>query len=152
MTYFETKRLLEQIRFKRRLAERIKEEIISLRENYDMLFCPLGNATSRQTHSQDSPVERLVMRVEDKRAELEHMLQEIMDLEDKLAGAMRMLTPNEQEIIIGYYMQGKTHYQLANETYYSRETTFRIKRKAINKIARCMQDAKTQDMRKVDTL
>lgn len=138
MTYIEVKKLLEQIKHKKRLAERIKEEISSLRENYDMLLSPLGNIRNHQTHSQSSPVERLVLRVENKCAELGRVLQQIMDLEDKIANAMRTLTPIEQEIIIGYYMQGKTHYQLAKETYYSRETTCRIKRRAIEKIARYM--------------
>lgn len=140
MTYKEAKRLLEQIKHKRQLAERIKCEISTLRENYDILACSLGCAgVGKKKMHTGSPVEQVILRVENKCAELGRVLQQIMDLEDKIANAMRTLTPIEQEIIIGYYMQGKTHYQLAKETHYSRESTFRYKRQAIQKIARYMQ-------------
>jgi DNA-directed RNA polymerase specialized sigma subunit len=139
MTYIEVKKLLEQIKHKKRLAERIKQEINTLRENYDTLTCPLVGVPNSNTHSQDSPVERLFMRVAEKQEKLAKLLNGIMDLEDKLSEAIKKLTFYEQEIIIGYYYQGKTHTQLAYETHYSRESTFRYKRQAIQKIARYMQ-------------
>jgi RNA polymerase sigma factor (sigma-70 family) len=139
MTYKEAKRLLEQIKHKRQLAERIKCEINTLRENYDILACSLGCAGvgKKKTHT-GSPVEQIILRVDKKCSELERVLQQILDLEDTLLNAIKTLTAIEQNIVVGYYWKGKTHYQLAKETYYSRETTCRIKRRAIEKIARYM--------------
>ena len=135
MTYDEVKKLLEDIKDKKRLALRIKQEINTLRENYDILLSPLGNVAV--THSiQSSSVERLVERVEDKRDEFETTLQEIYDLEDILAQAIKTLTPVQQNIITGYYMQDKTHDKLAEECNYCERSIKYIKRRAIEKLAR----------------
>ena len=138
MTYQEAKELLEQIKAKKRLCLRIKQEINTIRENYDILASPLGNLTGCSHSCETSSVERLVMRVEEKREKFEKILEEIMDLEDKLSNVINTLTPTEQDIIIGYYMQDKTHYQLADQCNYCDKQIWRIKKTAINKIARRM--------------
>jgi len=136
MTYQEAKELLEQIKSKRRLCIRIKDEINTLRESYDIIKSPLSNLTGGTHPCGISSVERLVMRVEEKRERFERTLQETMDLEDKLSEIINTLTPTEQNIIIGYYMQDKTHYELANQCNYCDKQIWRIKNKAIEKIAR----------------
>ena len=136
MTYREAKELLEQIRDKKRLCLRIKQEINTIRENYDILASPLGNLTACSHSFSTSSVERLVMRVEEKREKFENVLAETMDLEDKLSETINTLAPTEQDIIIGYYMQDKTHYELANQCNYCDKQIWRIKNKAIEKIAR----------------
>lgn len=138
MTYQEVKELLEQIKSKRKLCIRIKDEINTLRESYDIIKSPLSNLTGGTHPCGISSVERLVMRVEEKRERFERILQETMDLEDKLLEIINTLTPTEQNIIIGYYMQDKTHYELSQECNYCDRHIWRILKTAINKIARHM--------------
>ena len=56
-------------------------------------------------------------------------------LEDRLAAAVALLDPIEQDIIIGCYMDGKTNWQVADDVGYDVRHLIRTKNKAIRDIS-----------------
>lgn len=133
MTYEQVKQKLENVRKLKRLCLRIQKEINNYRDTYDALACPLGNHAPGGGAISD-PTQRLALRVIAKREEFEEALTLMMDEEDELTAAVALLPPTERDIIIGYYIQDRTHYQLARECSYSEQHIRRLKVKAIKKI------------------
>lgn len=146
MTYDEVKKLLEDMRAQERLCLRIEEEIKNILGIYITLGCPSGypketmpipvDGGGRQPYLMS--LERLNERLGKRREVFVAELTKKFDLEDKLAEAIQTLTPVQQEIIVGYYMHNNTHYKLANACGYCDRQIKRIKREAINKIARIL--------------
>ena len=62
-------------------------------------------------------------------------LQAYFDIEDRLAAAVALLDPIEQDIIIGCYMDGKQNWKVADEVGYDVRHLIRKKNKAIRDIS-----------------
>ena len=135
MTFEETRELLKDLREARRYAIQVQRDIQSIRENIDALQSPLGKDTAGGGQA-GSVVERIVVRLVAKQEDLAKALENVMDTEDKLEAAIKTLTAREREIIIGYYMKDRTHYQLARECGYEERQVYRIKKQAIWKISK----------------
>ena len=135
MTFEETRELLKELREARRYAIQVQRDIQSIRENIDALQSPLGKDTAGGGQA-DSVVERIVVRLVAKQEDLAKALENVMDTEDKLEEAIKTLTAREREIIVGYYMRDRTHYQLARECGYEERQVYRIKKQAIWKISK----------------
>lgn len=135
MTFEETRELLKDLREARRYAIQVQRDIQSIRENIDALQSPLGKDTAGGGQA-GSVVERIVVRLVAKQEDLARALEAVMDTEDKLEEAIKTLTAREREIIIGYYMRDRTHYQLARECGYEERQVYRIKKQAIWKISK----------------
>ena len=135
MTFEETRELLKDLREARRYAIQVQRDIQSIRENIDALQSPLGKDTAGGGQA-GSVVERIVVRLVAKQEDLARALEAVMDTEDKLEAAIKTLTVREREIIVGYYMRDRTHYQLARECGYEERQVYRIKKQAIWKISK----------------
>lgn len=135
MTFEETRELLKELREARRYAIQVQRDIQSIRENIDALQSPLGKDTAGGGQA-GSVVERIVVRLVAKQEDLARALEAVMDTEDKLEEAIKTLTAREREIIVGYYMRDRTHYQLARECGYEERQVYRIKKQAIWKISK----------------
>lgn len=135
MTFEETRELLKELREARRYAIQVQRDIQSIRENIDALQSPLGKDTAGGGQA-GSVVERIVVRLVAKQEDLARALENVMDTEDKLEAAIKTLTAREREIIVGYYMRDRTHYQLAREIGYTDRNIIYIKNKAIGKLSK----------------
>ena len=135
MTFEETRELLKELREARRYAIQVQRDIQSIRENIDALQSPLGKDPAGGGQA-GSVVERIVVRLVAKQEDLARALESVMDTEDKLEAAIKTLTAREREIIVGYYMRDRTHYQLARECGYEERQVYRIKKQAIWKISK----------------
>lgn len=135
MTFEETRELLKELREARRYAIQVQRDIQSIRENIDALQSPLGKDTAGGGQA-GSVVERIVVRLIAKQEDLARALEAVMDTEDKLEEAIKTLTAREREIIVGYYMRDRTHYQLARECGYEERQIRRVKNQAIGKISK----------------
>ena len=135
MTFEETRELLKELREARRYAIQVQRDIQSIRENIDALQSPLGKDPAGGGQA-GSVVERIVVRLVAKQEDLARALEAVMDTEDKLEEAIKTLTVREREIIVGYYMRDRTHYQLARECGYEERQVYRIKKQAIWKISK----------------
>ena len=135
MTFEETRELLKELREARRYAIQVQRDIQSIRENIDALQSPLGKDPAGGGQA-GSVVERIVVRLVAKQEDLARALEAVMDTEDKLEAAIKTLTAREREIIVGYYMRDRTHYQLARECGYEERQVYRIKKQAIWKISK----------------
>ena len=135
MTFEETRELLKDLREARRYAIQIQRDIRAIKENIDSLQSPLGKETAGGGQA-GSVVERIVVRLVAKQEDLAKALENVMDTEDKLEAAIKTLTAREREIIVGYYMRDRTHYQLAREIGYTDRNVKYIKRQAIYKLSK----------------
>lgn len=135
MTFEETRELLKELREARRYAIQVQRDIQSIRENIDALQSPLGKDTAGGGQA-GSVVERIVIRLVAKQEDLARVLEAVMDTEAKLEEAIKTLTAREREIIVGYYMRNRTHYQLAREVGYEERQVRRVKNQAIGKISK----------------
>ena len=135
MTFEETRELLKDLREARRYAIQIQRDIRAIKENIDSLQSPLGKDTAGGGQA-GSVVERIVVRLVAKQEDLAKALENVMDTEDKLEAAIKTLTAREREIIIGYYMRDRTHYQLARECGYEERQIRRVKNQSIGKISK----------------
>lgn len=144
MTYEEVKGLLEDVRNKKRLCLRLQKEINTLLGTFVALGRPAGYTSAPQSIRQPSnrhligSLERLDGRLEGKRKQFESSLTDMMDTEDELTVAIGALSSVEQDVIIGYYLQDLTHYQLARECNYSERSTKYIKKQAITKLSKLL--------------
>ena len=82
-----------------------------------------------------SRVEELALRIETEREKHMAALEAYFVLEDKLAIAIDTLEPIEKEVILAFYLDGKSLWKIAELTNYSKETVCRKKSYAIHKIA-----------------
>lgn len=134
MTFEEAKRLLIDLRAARRRANAIKNRIADLEGDRGSIQSaleggmPHGNAFY-------SRVESLAVKIETEREKHMAALQAYFDIEDKLAAAVGLLDPVEQDIIIGCYMDGKPNWKVAEETGYCERNIKYIKKEAIYKMS-----------------
>lgn len=144
MTFEEAKDLLMDMRAAKRRAGAIKARLNELESDYSALI-PLTakyGAQSGNSHSSGnslSTVAIAVERLETERIKFSTALEKVFRMEDELTAAINTLPPIEQDIIIGYYLDGKEHWKLANECGYSIETIKRKKNGGIRKISERLQ-------------
>lgn len=135
MTFDETKALLLDMRAAKRRANSIKKRIVDLESDRDSIQSALNGG---MPHGNEfySRVESLAIRIETEREKHIQALEAYFALEDKLAEVVQMLDPIEQDVIIGCYMDGKCNWQVGVDMNYSEVYIRKLKRKAIEKIAK----------------
>lgn len=134
MTFDEAKQILQNMRSAKRRANAIKARIADLESDADSIRSSLAGDGTHGGEIQ-SRVEQLAIKIETERERHIEALEAYFALEDRLADAIEMLEPLEQDLIIGRYMDGKTNWEIASEIGYSeRSVKYKIKR-AIQKIA-----------------
>ena len=138
MTFEKTKDLLEDLKSARLNAIKLKRRLDELKGDYEglCLHSQLGNMQEIHTASNESIVVRVVIKIDDAINKWTKALEKVLDLEDSLNEAIQTLTPTEQDIIIGFYMEDKTHEQLSRECNYCEKQTRRIKNTAIFKLSK----------------
>lgn len=134
MTFEETRDLLIDLRAAKRRANAIKRRIADLESDRASIQSALAGG---MPHGNEfySRVESLAMRIETERERHMAALQAYFDIEDKLAAAVALLDPIEQDIIIGCYMDGKQNWKVADEVGYDVRHLIRKKNKAIRDIS-----------------
>lgn len=134
MTFDEVKSLLIDMRAAKRRANAIKKRIADLESDRESIQSAL-NGGMPHGNGFYSRVESLAVRIEAEREKHMAALETYFQLEDKLAAAVALLDPIEQDIIIGCYMDGKPMWKIAQEVNYSEVYIRKRKRKAINRIS-----------------
>ena len=137
MTFEEAKRLLIDLRAARRRANAIKNRIADLEGDRDSIQSALAGGMPHG-NAFYSRVESLAVRIETERERHMAALQAYFDKEDKLAAAVGLLDPVEQDIIIGCYMDGKPNWKVAEDLNYSEVYVRKRKRKSIDKISKLL--------------
>ena len=134
MTFEDTRALLIDLRAAKRRANAIKRRISDLESDRESIQSAL---TGGMPHGNAfySRVESLAVRIETERERHMAALQAYFDIEDKLAAAVALLDPIEQDIIIGCYMDGKQNWKVADEVGYDVRHLIRKKNKAIRDIS-----------------
>lgn len=134
MTFEETRDLLIDLRAAKRRANAIKRRIADLESDRASIQSALAGG---MPHGNEfySRVESLALRIETERERHMAALQAYFDIEDKLAAAVALLDPIEQDIIIGCYMDGKQNWKVADEVGYDVRHLIRKKNKAIRDIS-----------------
>jgi DNA-directed RNA polymerase specialized sigma24 family protein len=138
MTFDETKDILYDIR-------NSKQRALSIQNRIDRLLC-MSNSITRLTASYGDTVRveggkkymsinDILLRVDKETEKLFRALSIAFELEDKLSAAIALLNPVEQDIIIGFYMDGDTHYKLAEKLNYSDKHIRRLKNRAIKEMS-----------------
>lgn len=135
MTFEEAKRLLIDLRAARRRANAIKNRIADLEGDRDSIQSALAGGMPHG-NAFYSRVESLAVRIETEREKHMAALQAYFDIEDKLAAAVGLLDPVEQDIIIGCYMDCRYNWQIAQDMEIDERTVRRRKNKAIEKISK----------------
>lgn len=136
MTFDEAKDLLMDMRAAKRRANAVKARIADLESDYESIRSALSGDCTGHGGGMVSRVEQLAVRVIEQRERHIAALEAYFRLEDKLATAIEQLAATEQEIIIAYYMDGKPHWQVAQDLNYSIETIKRRKISAIRNITK----------------
>lgn len=139
MTFEECKHLLETVKERKWQIKRLRKEIQNIDENIEVLSLrsPMANSEVIRASGISRPVEKIVLRLEQRQQDFMELLSETMDLEDKLVAAVESLPEDEKEIIVEYYM-GDTKsdmIEIANRIHYCDRTVYRKKKTAIRKIA-----------------
>ncbi len=134
MTFEETRDLLIDLRAAKRRANAIKRRIADLESDRASIQSALAGG---MPHGNEfySRVESLAVRIETERERHMAALQAYFDIEDRLAAAVALLDPIEQDIIIGCYMDGKQNWKVADEVGYDVRHLIRKKNKAIRDIS-----------------
>ena len=134
MTFEETRDLLIDLRAAKRRANAIKRRIADLESDRASIQSALAGG---MPHGNEfySRVESLALRIETERERHMEALQAYFDIEDKLAAAVALLDPIEQDIIIGCYMDGKQNWKVADEVGYDVRHLIGKKNKAIRDIS-----------------
>lgn len=134
MTFEDTRDLLIDLRAAKRRANAIKRRIADLESDRASIQSALAGG---MPHGNEfySRVESLAVRIETERERHMAALQAYFDIEDKLAAAVALLDPIEQDIIIGCYMDGKQNWKVADEVGYDVRHLIRKKNKAIRDIS-----------------
>lgn len=134
MTFEETRDLLIDLRAAKRRANAIKRRIADLESDRASIQSALAGG---MPHGNEfySRIESLALRIETERERHMAALQAYFDIEDKLAAAVALLDPIEQDIIIGCYMDGKQNWKVADEVGYDVRHLIRKKNKAIRDIS-----------------
>ena len=137
MTFDEVKSLLIDMRAAKRRANAIKRRIADLESDRESIQSALHGGMPHGNGFY-SRVESLAVRIEAEREKHMAALETYFQLEDKLAAAVALLDPIEQDIIIGCYMDGKPMWKIAQEVGYCERNAKYIKRKAINKRSKAL--------------
>lgn len=137
MTFEETRDLLIDLRAAKRRANAIKRRIADLESDRASIQSALAGG---MPHGNEfySRVESLAVRIETERERHMAALQAYFDIEDKLAAAVALLEPIEQDIIIGCYMDGKQNWKVAQDLYLGLRTVERKKAIVIRKISKLL--------------
>ncbi len=134
MTYEEARNLLADMRAAKRRANAIKARIADIESDAQSISSALNNS-GVSGGAMRSRVEELALRIETEREKHMAALEAYFVLEDKLAIAIDTLEPIEKEVILAFYLDGKSLWKIAELTNYSKETVCRKKSYAIHKIA-----------------
>lgn len=135
MTFEEAKSLLQDMRAAKRRANAIKARIADLESDAESIQSALSGNGIPTGNAMTSRVEELALRIETEREKHIAALETYFAIEDKLAAAIDTLDPLEREVILAFYLDGKSLWRIAELTNYSRETVCRKKNVAIRKIA-----------------
>ena len=138
MTFEEARNLLAQMRAAKRRANLLKARISDLESDAESIRSALGGEGMPTGVAIRSRVEELAIRIETEREKHMAALEEYFAVEDKLSFAIDTLTPDEKEIILMFYLDGKRNWQVAETVHYSIETVKRHKRRAIRKISQLL--------------
>lgn len=138
MTFEETKALLLDLRAAKRRANVIRNRIADMESDYESIQSALGNDGMPHGNTASSRVEQLAIRVATEREKHMAALEIYFAIEDRLAFALEMLSPIEQDVIIGCYMDGKCNWQVGQDVNYSEVYVRKIKRRAIEKVAKIL--------------
>ncbi len=135
MTFEEARNLLAQMRAAKRRANMLKARIADLESDAESIRSALGGEGFPTGSSIRSRVEELAIRIEAEREKHIAALEEYFAIEDKLSFAIDTLTPDEKEIILMFYLDGKRNWQIGNCVGYEIRNVQYIKKRAIEKIA-----------------
>lgn len=135
MTFDETKNLLLDLRAAKRRANAIKARIADLESDYESIQSALGGDGLPHGTSVSSRVEKLAIRVAAERERHMAALEAYFAIEDRLAFALETLSPLEQDIIVGCYMDGKCNWKVGRDVGLEERSIRRYKSKAIHKIS-----------------
>lgn len=136
MTFEETKGLLLDLQAAKRRANAIKARIADLESDYESIQSALGGDGTPHGTAVSSRVEKLAIRVAAERERHMAALEAYFAIEDKLAFALETLSPLEQDVIVGCYMDGKCNWQVGRDVNYSEVYVRKVKRRAIEKVSK----------------
>lgn len=133
MTFEDTRAVLIDWRVARRRVKTISERMSETEKYIEQLCGGLDRDLIPHVYAQ--PIETAVERLEEQRKKFAEAIAFAFALEDKIANALGGLDRNEYDVIVGYYMDGKPNWRVAQDLNYSVEAIKVIKRRAIQKIS-----------------
>ena len=136
MTFEETKTMLDELKYKKRLVKKVQNQIQEAREQMDCLSAVDYSKVKVNGGSSEGPAERFVEHIERLEKRYEKLLQEVFDAEDYISEHMESLTAIEQSIIIDRYMSGKSWRKIQQEYHYEDRQPYNILKKAIEKLSK----------------
>ena len=136
MTIEECRKMLGDMRRAKARAKRMRNELEEMQGDIAALALKSAlNGTEGHGNAVSRPVERIVERIQQRQEAFAAALDEAFAIEDKLADAIRSLTPEEQDVIIECYMRGTPMRKIAGALFMSERTAYRLRGTATRKIA-----------------
>ncbi len=135
MTFEETRELLKTLARKRKRVDAIQERINTYQSDYGAIQSIMAGEIvgGGEFHSK---VELLAERVLVEQEKYVKALEDYFATEDRLAEAIGDLSPEENEVIVEFYMQGYSERKIARIMNYSESTVKRRRVQAIRKISK----------------
>lgn len=135
MSFEETKELLKMLARKRKVVDTIQARINVYKTDYGSIQSIMSGEVVGGGEFV-SKVERLAERVLLEEEKFVKALDEYFAIEDRLAEAIGDLSPEENEVIVEFYMQGYSERKIARIMNYSESTVKRRRVQAIRKISK----------------
>lgn len=135
MSFEETKELLKMLARKRKVVDTIQARINVYKTDYGSIQSIMSGEVVGGGEFV-SKVERLAERVLLEEEKFVKALDEYFAIEDRLAEAIGDLSPEENEVIVEFYMQGYSERKIARLMNYSESTIKRRRVQAIRKISK----------------
>lgn len=135
MTYEEMKKMLDDLKQKKRLMRSVQRQIEEAREQIDCLNGRDYGGAAVQGGVKEPAAERFVEHIERLEKRYEALLSEVFAAEDYISEHLPKLSAIEQAIIIDRYMHGKSWRKIQQEYHYVDRQLYRIANSAIKKIS-----------------
>ncbi len=137
MTFTDTEEMLKSLRALGARVARHRHRIKNINEDFACINSALGGdgTPHAPSYSGNPKMENLINKLHKEEQEHLKALDELFAMEDKLSQAINTLSPEEQDVIIGMYMDRFSVNKLVRTLYMGQKTIYRRRNSAIKKIS-----------------
>lgn len=140
MTYEEMKKMLDDLKQKKRLMRSVQQQIEEAREQIDCLNGRDYGGAAVQGGVKEPAAERFIEHRERLERRYKALMAEAFSTEDYISEHLSALSETEQSIIIDRYMMNKSWRYIQQEHHYGEAHPYRIAERAIKKLAADWKD------------